>query len=274
MRQWSCLTGRNLWQGRKGRQKIAQGKASLRATPWVNGSQHVQALKGRRNFQYENFYPVGCYGSVAEGEHGKGGCRVGHELARMTGGVPFLIDRDAWPRARWRLIAIEPVQAFGNLHVVFWHTGSLENMQDKTGCVAVGFGLLRCAIAPTPRPEGRQAPAAVIVLLVKQLIDELLLFGLCQDSLNFRGRPESPNSVVQVLPLEPVFQIFSEQYDTGIGGCVRPWGVITRRGPDGDRSQRCSNVACLFPFPGPHVEVEPIPRPLVVAGLHLCLPKV
>src|SRR5207247_8221991 len=35
-----------------------------------------------------------------------------------------------------------------------------------------------------------------------------------------------------------------------------------------------SKVACLLPFPGPHVEVEPIPRPLVVAGSQLCLPKV
>src|SRR2546427_541437 len=75
-------------------------------------------------------------GSVAEGEHCKGGCRVGHELARVTGGVTFLVDRDASPRAHCRLIAFEPVQTFGNLHVVFWRADSLEDMQDKTGCVA------------------------------------------------------------------------------------------------------------------------------------------
>src|SRR2546430_10449270 len=96
-------------------------------------------------------------GSVAEGEHGKGGCRVGHELARVTGAVPFLIDRDASPRARCRLVALEPVQALGNLHIVFWHASNLEDMQDQAGCVAVGFGLLPCAIAPDPRPEEGQA---------------------------------------------------------------------------------------------------------------------
>src|SRR6266516_2617381 len=99
------------------------------------------------------------------------------------------------------------------------------------------------------------------------------MIGLCQDSLNFRGRPEAPHSVVQVLSLEPVFQIVAEQLDSGIGVRVGPGGVITRRCPDGDRSQRSSKVVCLFPFPGPHVEVEPIPRPPVLAGLHLCLPK-
>src|SRR6266699_7305510 len=125
----------------------------------------------------------------------------------MAGRITFLVHRDASPRARCRLVAFEPVQTFGNLHVAFWRAGSLEDVQDKTGCVAVGFGLLRCAIAPDPSPEGGQAPAAVIVLLVKQLIDELLLLCLRQNSFDFHGRPESPNSVVQVLSLEAVFQI-------------------------------------------------------------------
>ncbi len=85
---------------------------------------------------------------MAEGENGKGGCRVGPELARVSGEITSLVDRDALPRARCRLVALEPVQTFGNLHVVFWDTGDLENMQDKAGCVAVGVGLQRCAIAP------------------------------------------------------------------------------------------------------------------------------
>ena len=37
-------------QGLKARKIIAQGKASLRATPWVNRPQNFQALKGRQNF--------------------------------------------------------------------------------------------------------------------------------------------------------------------------------------------------------------------------------
>jgi len=37
------------WEGLKAREKIAQGKASLRATPWVNRPQNSQALKGRQN---------------------------------------------------------------------------------------------------------------------------------------------------------------------------------------------------------------------------------
>ena len=36
------------WEGLKTRKKIAQGKASLRATPWVNSPQNFQALKGRQ----------------------------------------------------------------------------------------------------------------------------------------------------------------------------------------------------------------------------------
>ena len=35
-------------EGLKARQMIAQGKASLRATPWVNRPQNLQALKGRQ----------------------------------------------------------------------------------------------------------------------------------------------------------------------------------------------------------------------------------
>ena len=90
---------------------------------------------------------------MAEGEHCKDGCRVGHELARVTGGVTFLVDRDAFPRAHCRLVAFEPVQAFGNLYVAFWHAGNLEDMQDKAGCVTVGSSLLRRAVAPDPSPE-------------------------------------------------------------------------------------------------------------------------
>jgi len=36
-------------EGLKARRIIAQGKASLRATPWVNRPQEFQALKGRQN---------------------------------------------------------------------------------------------------------------------------------------------------------------------------------------------------------------------------------
>ena len=35
-------------KGLKARKKIAQGKASLRATPWVDHPQNFQALKGRK----------------------------------------------------------------------------------------------------------------------------------------------------------------------------------------------------------------------------------
>ena len=35
-------------EGLKARKMIAQGKANLRATPWVNRPQNLQALKGRR----------------------------------------------------------------------------------------------------------------------------------------------------------------------------------------------------------------------------------
>ena len=35
-------------EGLKARKKIAQGKASPRATPWVNRPQNFQALKGRQ----------------------------------------------------------------------------------------------------------------------------------------------------------------------------------------------------------------------------------
>jgi len=37
------------WEGLKARKKIAQGKASPRATPWGNRPQNLQALKGRQN---------------------------------------------------------------------------------------------------------------------------------------------------------------------------------------------------------------------------------
>jgi hypothetical protein len=36
-------------EGLKARKIIALGKASLRATPWVNRPQNFQALKGRKN---------------------------------------------------------------------------------------------------------------------------------------------------------------------------------------------------------------------------------
>ena len=35
-------------KGWKARKMIAQGEASLRATPWVNRPQNLQALKGRK----------------------------------------------------------------------------------------------------------------------------------------------------------------------------------------------------------------------------------
>lgn len=37
-------------EGLKARKIIAQGKASLRSTPWVNRPQNFQALKGRQSF--------------------------------------------------------------------------------------------------------------------------------------------------------------------------------------------------------------------------------
>src|SRR5208282_1791416 len=43
-------------KGLKARKKIAQGKASLRAPPWVNGPQNFQALKGRQNLD-QGFAP-------------------------------------------------------------------------------------------------------------------------------------------------------------------------------------------------------------------------
>ena len=43
------------WEGLKARKKIAQGKASLRATPWVNRPQNFQALKGRQISLFKEF---------------------------------------------------------------------------------------------------------------------------------------------------------------------------------------------------------------------------
>lgn len=40
------------WEGLKARKIIAQGKANLRATPWVNRPQDFQALKGRKSLGY------------------------------------------------------------------------------------------------------------------------------------------------------------------------------------------------------------------------------
>src|SRR5262249_2395628 len=92
-------------------------------------------------------------GSVAQGEHGKGGGRVGHELACMAGGVAFLVNRDSLPCAAGRLISLKPVQASDNIHVAFGPASSLEDMQDKAGCITVGSVFLLRAVAPNPRPE-------------------------------------------------------------------------------------------------------------------------
>jgi hypothetical protein len=108
---------------------------------------------------------------------------------------------------------------------------NLEDMQDERGSVAVGCGLLRGAVAPPPRPERGQAPAAVIPLRVEQPIDELRLLRLSKDSFQLGGCPETPGSVVQILFREPVFQIGSEPPDPSIAFLIGSRRVVTRQVP-------------------------------------------
>src|SRR2546422_1464083 len=109
----------------------------------AEGSALRDAARGDRDGRAPHLDLLHPYGnsstsdSVAESERGKGRCRVGHELPRVTAGVTFLIDRNASPRAQRRLVAFKPLQAFGNLRIVFWHAGNLENMQDNAGRVPV-----------------------------------------------------------------------------------------------------------------------------------------
>ena len=82
-------------------------------------------------------------------------------------------------------------------------------MQDQSGCVAVGCSFLRRAVVARPCSEGGQTPPAVLPLFVEQLMDELILLGFVEDFFDFRGCPEAPDSVVQVLLRELIFQIAS-----------------------------------------------------------------
>src|SRR5207244_3005068 len=117
--------------------------------------------------------------SMAKCEDGKGGGRIRHELAGMAVGVAVLVHGTGSPGARGRLMAFEPIQTLGDLRVILGYAGALENVQGETRGVSVRRRLLGRPVAPLPIPELWQTPAAVRLLFLKQLSDELLLLGFC-----------------------------------------------------------------------------------------------
>src|SRR6266849_3038714 len=91
--------------------------------------------------------------SMAKSKDSKGSCRIRHKLAGMAVGVSLLVDGNGSPGAGRGLMRLEPCQTFSNVGIAFWHSDSLENMEDEASGIAVGGGFLGGAVASRPLSE-------------------------------------------------------------------------------------------------------------------------
>src|SRR5438445_9479565 len=147
--------------------------------------------------------------------------------------------------------------------------GLPERVDDQPGRVAIRVreqrGVRRSVwpeeplMAPPPRTERLQGPAAVGLLSALDLRDQWLLLPQCQHVLQSRRCQQQPHSVEEVLRGASRLQIATQLVEAGgrVGCGARGVGGD---GSDGQGRERGAIVRGVGALEWLEAEVEPVPR--------------